>query len=433
VKGQFTADASLGSNIFDTLIFSNPGSNITVGNNLTINNAFWINPAPGFPTSIHGGSISSPAGNTICLDYVYLQDISVTGGASFYAGDNSIDLGNTSGWTWSSCTPDTSNVWPGDANYDLTADNLDILYIGLAYGYTGPVRAGATTSWVAQPAVDWLQQFATGYNIKHADCDGSGLVDATDTNAVILNYGQVHPFKQGFPPTVTNFGTPLYFDLPTGALMPGSTVDIPIMLGTAATPADQFYGVAFTVNYDPVMVQPNSMEILFNNTWFGNGTNTMHLSKDDYNNGTVDMAFVKNDHQNEGGYGSFATLHFTLANIAGSALNLSFSKILALDKYEIQQPVNVINGSISTGVEDVDASSTELYIYPNPVNDVLQVTVPHQTIKEISLISMEGKKVLSQTGVISNRVNVGELANGVYLLEVRTKNELLRRKIVISR
>jgi len=158
----------------------------------------------------------------------------------------------------------------------------------------------------------------------------------------------------------------------------------------------------------------------------------MHINKDFYSNGNIDMAFTKTDHTDEAGYGQFATLHFVLDNNASGPLNLSFSKILVMDKYEIPQPVNVTNGSVYTGVDDVHASS-EIFIYPNPVKDVLQISVPNQTIKEISLISLEGKKVMSQTGAVSNRMDVGNLANGVYLLEVKTTNGLLRKKLVVAR
>jgi hypothetical protein len=419
-----------GNNTFDTLVFNNTGQVLTFSDTTSVNNLLIIQSSAAFPTKLtglSGAAISKPA-DTVCTDFIYMDHINAMGGAVFYAGNHSVDLGNNTGWAWTSCTPDTSNVWPGDANYDLTADNIDILYIGLAYGYAGPVRAGASINWVAQPGIDWLQQFATGYNIKHADCDGNGIVNTVDTNAVILNYGQVHPFKQSGPPAVTNFGTPLYFDFPPGALTPGSTVDIPIMFGTASEPANQFYGVAFTVNYDPSLIQPGSMEITFGNTWFGNGSNTIHINKDFYNNGMIDMAFVKIDHADEAGFGTFATLHFVLANNASGPMNLSFSKILVLDKYEIQQPVNVINGSVYTGVDEVNSFSYS--IFPNPVSDVLHISTAAR-FDQARLYGVDGKIVITQKGLV-NDLNVADITNGVYVLELWSGNSVCRKKVVIN-
>jgi hypothetical protein len=50
-----------------------------------------------------------------------------------------------------SCTASVANVWPGDCNYDLTANMADALHIGLAYGATGATRPAATNGWYAQP------------------------------------------------------------------------------------------------------------------------------------------------------------------------------------------------------------------------------------------------------------------------------------------
>ena len=44
----------------------------------------------------------------------------------------------------------SQDVWPGDANSDLTCNLYDLLPIGLAYNASGPVRAGASTAWTAQ-------------------------------------------------------------------------------------------------------------------------------------------------------------------------------------------------------------------------------------------------------------------------------------------
>ena len=119
-------------------------------------------------------------------------------------------------------------MWPGDANYDLIANNMDILNIGIAYSDTCYVRPGASLNWVAQPCLDWLSQFITGVNVKHADCDGNGIVNALDTLAVSENYGLIHPRISSPDSSVILTGTNLYFDLPSGNLQPGSNVSIPL-------------------------------------------------------------------------------------------------------------------------------------------------------------------------------------------------------------
>jgi len=60
-----------------------------------------------------------------------------------------------------------NNVWPGDCNYDLTADMADALNIGIGFGATDAVRPSANNSWTAQPMNDWAWDFTTcNYNMR---------------------------------------------------------------------------------------------------------------------------------------------------------------------------------------------------------------------------------------------------------------------------
>ncbi len=51
------------------------------------------------------------------------------------------------------------SVWAGDANSDYTANMYDPLAIAVAYGQTGPVRSGATTSWTPEYCANWASYF----------------------------------------------------------------------------------------------------------------------------------------------------------------------------------------------------------------------------------------------------------------------------------
>ena len=44
----------------------------------------------------------------------------------------------------------TDSVWPGDANNDLVANNVDLLAVGVGFGATGPVRPNASNLWIPQ-------------------------------------------------------------------------------------------------------------------------------------------------------------------------------------------------------------------------------------------------------------------------------------------
>jgi len=426
--------------LIDTLILSGSEINFSIQDTLKINKSFFVNSQDNDPAFIQSsnyntGFLFAPTNDTICLDYIYLKDMhTANDSAVFYAGDYSVDLGNNTGWIWNSCTPDSSNVWPGDANYDLVADNTDLLYVGLSYGYNGSLRANASNNWVAQPCEDWQQQFATGYNIKHADCDGNGIINADDTLAIALNYGLVHPLKLATPPQQNNFGSDLYFDMPAGALVPGSIVSIPINLGTATNPVTNLYGMAFTVNYDVTFIQAGTMKIDFTNSWLGTNLNTLQLTKDNYTNGKIDLGFVKTDHQNSSGSGLFATLTFTVANNVSGFLNLSFSNITALDKNEIPLPINAVPSSVYTSVNELPALENLISVFPNPATYILTVADPNNIVQQLKIIDRIGRVIyLDQSKSSKTQINVAAFNEGIYILRIETTKGILNKKILIQK
>ncbi|MBK8364334.1 MAG: hypothetical protein IPL24_11840 [Bacteroidetes bacterium] len=185
-----------GKNHADYIEFTQPVSNFQLGDTLFIHGALIVNSYPGNNGSMSSFSFQSVLSvdtGLVCLDYLLITNIAAIGGAQFFAGYNSLDNGGNTNWQFSACNG--SNVWPGDANYDLQVNNLDILTIASAFGSSGPVRPSASLLWVGQPCIDWTDTLVTGLNVKHADCDGSGNIDFSDTLAVYQNYGMNHPAR----------------------------------------------------------------------------------------------------------------------------------------------------------------------------------------------------------------------------------------------
>jgi hypothetical protein len=381
---EASGDANLLSNTtYDTLYFNNLGHIITLGANTTqtINNDLKINASGGFPVSL----LSSVAGtqaviykatDTVCLNYIYMQDIKATGGAQFYAGQYSSDISNNTGWQWTSCLQPIDNVWPGDANYDLITNNLDILYIGIAYNQTGFVRPGASLTYSAQPCFEWNTTFTNLVNINHADCDGNGIVNATDTTAVSLNYGLANTGRMVAPQQVnaTSNTVDLYFAPAQPTYTVGSFVSIPINLGTNATPAQNMYGIAFTLHYDASQIQPGSVNISYNNSWLAPNNNIVHLEKDFYANSYIDVGMARTNQVNVSGSGTIAYLNFQIAGTAiAGPISLSFDNITAMDVNQNTIAINPISDTVTVGlttvINNVKTCSDNIRIYPNPTVD----------------------------------------------------------------
>lgn len=72
---------------------------------------------------------------------------------------------------------------------------------------------------------------------------------------------------------------------------------------------------------------------------------------------------------------------------------------------------------------------SQISVFPNPANDVLNIKVPSSIqIESASIFDMLGKE--SQVQVINGQINVQNLSQGVYILNLRTSAGTLTQKIV---
>ena len=85
----------------------------------------------------------------------------------------------------------------------------------------------------------------------------------------------------------------------------------------------------------------------------------------------------------------------------------------------------------NTGTTDVIESSTE--IYPNPAKNALNIVSYAAGINSISIFNLNGQEVLDIT-VNANqiRINTSSLANGVYIVDIKSNNTSVKRKLVIE-
>ena len=85
----------------------------------------------------------------------------------------------------------------------------------------------------------------------------------------------------------------------------------------------------------------------------------------------------------------------------------------------------------TTGIADVIESSTEMY--PNPAKNSLNIVSYAAGINSISIFNLNGQEVLNTT-VNANqiRINTSSLANGVYIVDIKSNNNSVKRKLVVE-
>lgn len=93
----------------------------------------------------------------------------------------------------------------------------------------------------------------------------------------------------------------------------------------------------------------------------------------------------------------------------------------------------IINGSVTTlGVNQSTVENT-IYIAPNPVNDVISVSVNNATIQGVEIYDVNSrliKNVISATNTSNLEVNVQELSRGIYITKLLTDKGNFTKKIV---
>nr|HMN26314.1 T9SS type A sorting domain-containing protein [Ignavibacteriaceae bacterium] len=76
-----------------------------------------------------------------------------------------------------------------------------------------------------------------------------------------------------------------------------------------------------------------------------------------------------------------------------------------------------------------NVAKENLVIYPNPVVNKLNISVPNNTVEKVTVYNVSGQLVKSVNGNVDS-VDLSHLNNGVYLVQVKTKNGVLDKKII---
>ncbi len=343
-----------------------------------------------------------------------------------------------------SCIGDTC-VWPGDVNSDGVANNFDILELGIAASSTGPTRPNASILWQGQSGPVWSNLFANGVNYQHADCDGNGTVDFDDVLPINVNYGFTH-LKTDATAKASAVDPTLFVNGPNDTMLLNSNVVVPIHLGTAANPADNVYGLAFTFNLDASLVKPGSVTVEFDSCWLGDaGVDVMTVSKY-FNDGHLEIGLSRTNGQGTSAYGNIATVHFiTTDNLSGkneatTMLPMSISNVKVINAQEQVIPVNlgfdtlIIVDRIG-GIGDIDIS-LDANIYPNPTNNEVNITLP--SIKQGSAVEVSIFNTLgNQFGEyrfpnqVAKTISLDTLPAGVYYITITAEGKTISKRLLV--
>ncbi|MFT7588983.1 MAG: hypothetical protein ACI959_001197 [Limisphaerales bacterium] len=211
-------------------------------------------------------------------------------------------------------------IWPGDADTDGKVDSKDILPIGLIYNSTGPIRNAVLDplAWTGQAGDDWsfgLPGIYNGINAKHADADGSGVIDHGDVFALELNYDSLRadfffPRLSGFSdgPSLRGLGDPpLFFEFQEDSFEVGDTITGVVHVGDGIDVVVDLYGISFDINLPMGLLDSSFFQYSFDTSWLnddGNVDTTLTFSPQ---TGSVDVGYTRTDQIARTGSGPIMT------------------------------------------------------------------------------------------------------------------------------
>ncbi|MCG8328345.1 MAG: cohesin domain-containing protein [Chitinophagales bacterium] len=328
-------------------------------------------------------------------------------------------------------------VWPGDTDTDGTVSHFDLLNIGLSYGATGPSRPGATTDWVGQYADNWGQTTPVSeVDFKHMDTNGDGLIDADDTLALSLNWGEENFFGGPQEEEIRSSGTVIYVQPDT--LILGAENVFNIVMGHTDTPAEDVYGVAFTIVYDTAAVEPETAYASFLDSWLGDiNEDMLSFYHDRYENGRIDIAITRTDGINITGEGAIGQLHITIQDVIfmrneNYELIFNIENVRLIDYQENtieitpEESVSIIKDAISNTNEPDEQS--KVIAYPNPTDNHLYL-LTDDIVEQVELLTMDGKSVYQAN--YTSEIATHLLSSGNYILKVWTNKGFSLHRIAI--
>ena len=335
------------------------------------------------------------------------------------------------------------DVWPGDANSDAVADNLDVLELGLHYLQTGTARASVSNAWQSEFSTNWLGTISNGKNVNHSNCNGDGIINDDDTLAIYTNYSLTHVFK---PEQVTT--NPQLSIIPDQTLVAkGTWGTSSIYLGNATASITNLNGVAFTVNFDNALIDLNSVWLEYPTSFINASNHNLHFRKLDFTNSKLYTATTHTVNGNVSGNGKIAILHYKILSTLNTdnVLNLSLSQANQSNVSGAITPLTVGSGTLmaigaTVGLNNL-LNNNNISIYPNPTNSssVVDFTITGNETIKISVSDIVGRIVEeSFTPTINNKtVNYtvnknGSLAKGIYIVNIDVNNQRISKKLIIE-
>ncbi len=338
-------------------------------------------------------------------------------------------------------------VWPGDADYNGTANMEDLLMVGLGFNHVGKVRVGATNNWEEQKSSNWVNALpGVIINEKHADCNGDGIINAKDTVAISMNYRLIHNLKSPYS-KIQNTLPNILYHFPVDTTPSGTTLSVPIQLENNLNPKDSLYGFSFSLFYDPDIVDTSRINFSPNNVLLGqNGIAVIVMQKNFGWLGRMDIGITKVDHKSISNFGLVGNLIIPVKNnISNLSVGQKYKTLVLANGQQRAVSNTGVNIPLSIGVDSVvvrielplsisyQSQNTDILVFPNPASAAVTISSSLLNIQSIKLINTLGEVLVYKNNLHQNSIllDIDQLPSGIYYLAISTSESTVLRPINI--
>ena len=322
-------------------------------------------------------------------------------------------------------------------------NNTDLLSVGLFYSQTGVPRASISNTWQAYISNNWGTLQTNGQDIKHADCNGDGVIDGNDTLAINSNFNLTHVITTHNDNNNNEIRaiSDIYFVINDSVYNAGDWVNVEVWLGSSTAQINSLYGISFNIHYDASIVQSATESITYPASWLGTpGINTLKIAKFDGFANTAYGAITRIDQNNANGFGKIADFKFKIKTTLTSVetMHMYISDYMAVDAAGLTQLFTSSSDSIeinqTVGIQEANISSG-ITIAPNPFTSQTTISftteVKNAAVKIIDIVGKEVKNITFSGSQLL--IEKGELNAGIYFVQVVSEKKIIaNEKIIIQ-
>ncbi|MEL6276265.1 MAG: T9SS type A sorting domain-containing protein, partial [Bacteroidota bacterium] len=334
---------------------------------------------------------------------------------------------------------EVQSMLPGDTNRDSLVNANDLLNIGLGFGQTGPSRPNASTEFSFQSAPIWT--FSTpvsAVNYCHVNTDGNTIINSIDAAVLEANFGQSMLGLWELPvieQSGVNMPT-IYVD--SEPVMGGQLASVDVFVGDSDEPVGPGYGVAFSIQIPPDLVDLESVAVSYGGSFLGNDLLTFDAF---YPNqpGLLEIAATRKDQTNaETNGGKICSITFRpVASTASYNLDWLITPYRYIDNQENATALaQAISQIIVEGTVNVNEPSwaSELIVSPNPIvnNGFLYIEGVHHSVRMIELVAADGRLMQEYNRDNTTPIDLRKLPNGQYYLRFISQEGTVTRKLLVA-